>query len=936
MVVMKITVNTMMKVKSGGDEGRSTHSIVQVTVTDVNDNAPEFLESNLVVSVVEEDDRSLPAVIAKVEARDVDTVDRDGLLYTLSGDGVDGHGTYSAFFTISPNTGEILQHRALDRDPPHGRPTWKLKVQVRDGQHDPSSRYARTSSAANASSHVHVRRALRPESQRLHPHSSAKPEGETPLHGDGGRSKGQALPFRDVSRSRTPRLHPLSSEAELSLPVARKRKKEHSPEGLAVPKDVPPPAGHSENKRRNRTRRKPDEEEIDRLEEVHERRLKHESDSPSPPRHAPSRHKSESRAQHARYAGLRIASKEAEGVFLNTRTRTNPGGSETMVIGYQAEVGTLRQSSLRRSPPSLKDEKTRRRRRNPPKNAKSKWIFISDNGTTPTQKRLRKRGSGRPWLPLGLSPEAQTALNLGNISFPGRKTFPKIYRSVPGRRGKVRRSITGGNAGEERKGLDGKMREKENSRRENHKREKAQDATDEGRDGGGCQDYGVYSLATDGEEPKVLLGTTAGGRTSSGGGRVHVVETVVTVVVKDINDNAPVFPNSTMYGEVQENGPIHLRVAVVSAWDADDEAEGTNARLTYSIAKNVVDERSGQAIFTVDPQTGLVKTAICCLDRETTPEYHIQVVATDGGGLKGSGTVVVRLDDVNDNAPRLTRELWEAEVEETWGAGPPRDDTLLEITTDDRDTSNYFFYRVVEASGWGWDHFAIRTVATCGELYAVKTLDYEDASHRRGFKFMVQVTDRGRGGWDDARHTDTAWISIRLKDVNDNPPEFRRSLVHITVREDTAPGTLLASMPARDPDMEGRQRVEYRIVGGWGALSVEAGGGVRLWRALDREGEGGAEGVARVVGVDEGRPPLSSTATLSITVTDVNDCPPRLLPPTVLHVREGTSAARLGVLTATDDDVWEMGHGPPFALALAASNPAHVLDLIALKFDASE
>ncbi|ROT75900.1 Neural-cadherin [Penaeus vannamei] len=391
----------------------------------------------------------------------------------------------------------------------------------------------------------------------------------------------------------------------------------------------------------------------------------------------------------------------------------------------------------------------------------------------------------------------------------------------------------------------------------------------------------------------------------------------------------------TIYGEVQENGPIHLEVAVVSAWDADDEAEGTNARLTYSIEKNVIDERTGQAIFMVEPDTGLVKTAICCLDRETTPEYHIQVVAVDGGGLKGSGTVVVRLADVNDNSPRLTRELWEAEVEETWGAGPPAGDTLLEVTADDRDTSNYFFYRVVEASGWGWDHFDIRTVGTYGELYAIRTLDYENPLHRRGFKFMVQVTDRGRGGWDDARHTDTAWVLIRLRDVNDNPPEFRRSSVHITVQEDTAPGTLLASMPAVDPDMEGRQRVEYRVVGGWGALSVEAGGSVRLWRALDREGEGGAEGVARVVGVDEGQPPLSSTATLSITVTDVNDCPPRLLPPTVLHVREGASAARLGVLTATDDDVWEMGHGPPFALALAASNPAHVLDLIALKFDAS-
>lgn len=51
-------------------------------------------------------------------------------------------------------------------------------------------------------------------------------------------------------------------------------------------------------------------------------------------------------------------------------------------------------------------------------------------------------------------------------------------------------------------------------------------------------------------------------------------------------------------------------------------------------------------------------------------------------------------------------------------------------------------WQVVEASGWGWDHFDIRTVGTYGELYAIRTLDYENPLHRRGFKFMVQVTDR--------------------------------------------------------------------------------------------------------------------------------------------------------------------------------------------------
>ena len=80
---------------------------------------------------------------------------------------------------------------------------------------------------------------------------------------------------------------------------------------------------------------------------------------------------------------------------------------------------------------------------------------------------------------------------------------------------------------------------------------------------------------------------------------------------------------------------VDLSVAVVRAWDADDPLEGRNAHMTYSIEKNVVEDKTGAALFRIDSQTGLLRTALCCLDRETTPEYHIQVVAHDGGGLKG-------------------------------------------------------------------------------------------------------------------------------------------------------------------------------------------------------------------------------------------------------------------------------------------------------------
>lgn len=65
--------------------------------------------------------------------------------------------------------------------------------------------------------------------------------------------------------------------------------------------------------------------------------------------------------------------------------------------------------------------------------------------------------------------------------------------------------------------------------------------------GGGCEDLSTFG-GTQKEEG--VDGVSRGGR------RVHLVETQVTVLVKDINDNPPVFPNATMFGEVQENGPI--------------------------------------------------------------------------------------------------------------------------------------------------------------------------------------------------------------------------------------------------------------------------------------------------------------------------------------------------------------------------------------------
>ena len=54
----------------------------------------------------------------------------------------------------------------------------------------------------------------------------------------------------------------------------------------------------------------------------------------------------------------------------------------------------------------------------------------------------------------------------------------------------------------------------------------------------------------------------------------------VTVVLRDVNDNRPVFSQSTYRASVNENTPVGTTVAIVSATDGDS---GTNGEVTYSL-----------------------------------------------------------------------------------------------------------------------------------------------------------------------------------------------------------------------------------------------------------------------------------------------------------------------------------------------------------------
>ncbi|XP_042615012.1 cadherin-22-like [Cyprinus carpio] len=397
-------------------------------------------------------------------------------------------------------------------------------------------------------------------------------------------------------------------------------------------------------------------------------------------------------------------------------------------------------------------------------------------------------------------------------------------------------------------------------------------------------------------------------------------ESEFVIKVQDINDSEPKFLEGPYIGSVAELSPIGTSVMKVMASDADDPTYGSSARIVYSVLE-------GERFFTVDQQTGVIRTAVADLDRETQDRYELVVKATDMagqmGGLSGSTTVTIVITDVNDNPPRFPQKMYQFSVSEGAAVGTPIGRVIAtDAATSGENTDMSYLIKDEE----GGELFRVSTDGDTQEAVITikKPLDFEN---KRTHNVVVEAVNKHADPRfvDLGSFRDQTIVRVSVSDVDEPPIFIPPSGTIMEVQEDARLGALVGIVTAKDPDMDNvpvRFSIE-RSTDQEQIFNIDAvTGAITLGKILDRETAGWHNITVTVVEADNQS--MASQTAVSIRILDVNDNPPELATPYEASICEDAKPGQLiHTISVVDRDEPQSGHRFYFTLAPEASNNRH-------------
>ncbi|XP_032635000.1 protocadherin-23 isoform X1 [Chelonoidis abingdonii] len=364
---------------------------------------------------------------------------------------------------------------------------------------------------------------------------------------------------------------------------------------------------------------------------------------------------------------------------------------------------------------------------------------------------------------------------------------------------------------------------------------------------------------------------------------------IVTVQVVDVNDNTPTIQPLGKV-EISENAPPGFIVTQVSANDMD-----LSPALRYSFTQ---DGNPGMK-FAINQHTGVI-TLVKPLDFEEIAQYRLWISVSDSVH-QTEAELTIHVLDINDNPPVFTQYSYQVTVPELTPVGT----SVLTVSAVDRDSEHngIISYKILSFyEGFSIDH-------KNGSVFTAKPVPHLGKSSV--IQLLIEAKDNG-----DPALTAVTSVEIQIQDVNNYAPQFTTALYNVSVSEDASVGRTILTFSAIDYDwIHKNTYIEYSIISSNtnNLFHVETSviestppyklvGNLVLSSPLDRETASSHHVI--ILASDRGTPPLNSSATVLITVLDVNDNPPVFSNLEYrIHVRENIPiGSHITMVSANDCD----------------------------------
>ncbi|XP_014253016.1 cadherin-87A [Cimex lectularius] len=361
----------------------------------------------------------------------------------------------------------------------------------------------------------------------------------------------------------------------------------------------------------------------------------------------------------------------------------------------------------------------------------------------------------------------------------------------------------------------------------------------------------------------------------------NLVKIQVSVIILDVNDNPPSFKNTPYEVLVTEDTLVESTLFDgLLVEDSDLTGEVLNVYCKdYEQFPNAC-EKFDIVTYTSSQQNysgGIVlKDKLNYADRQF---YQLLLIATDGNHNATTG-LEIKVEDVQDTPPVFQGSLTGVIKE---------DDPIgtLVMTVQAKDGDRGVPRKIVyELLTNPLDYFLLDR--DTGELKTAKPLDREALQETTGIlklEILAREVVNGIPG-NDPLTTSKTMASVTIKDVNDEPPRFNQKEYMVQIPENIPLGTPLPNfnMTVTDSDIGPHSKFALRLSDVSGAFAVEPSTGsgftavsIRIVNGpLDYENPNNRKFIILVIAEEtETTNKLSSTATVTIEVTDANDNHPQ-------------------------------------------------------------